>query len=214
MMQVRLIILLGLGIIGLFAGCHSSGPPRAHTKLDASAWTLRHAFNTDSGRVRVLTLVSPTCGVCLRGAAAVQQRALASNAAAGLRAYVVWVPKLGATESDVPHATRLVQDPRATHYWDASGVTMTLFRSALGLSEDAWDVYLIYDAHAKWPEDSLPVPNYWMHQLGSKRNPRADGPWLDGRAFGQRVAQLANSGTPTDWTRSMRAIGKGNTRPG
>ena len=54
---------------------------------------------------------------------------LAQIADPRLRAYVVWVPKVGAQESNVPEATRLVPDRRARHYWDGAGI---LLRSSKG----------------------------------------------------------------------------------
>lgn len=38
-------------------------------------------------------------------------------------------PKVGAQESNVPEATRLVPDRRARHYWDGAGI---LLRSSKG----------------------------------------------------------------------------------
>ena len=63
-------------------------------------------------------------------------------------------------------ATRVVPDARALHYWDGTGVTMRQWRQVLGVNEDAWDVYLLYDRSAKWTGDLPPKPRFWMHQLG------------------------------------------------
>ena len=54
-----------------------------------------------------------------------------------LRAFVVWVPKVGAEESNVSDATRLVPDARARHYWDGSGGLLRAYRPPLGLQQDA-----------------------------------------------------------------------------
>ena len=99
------------------------------------------------------------------------------------------MPELGATEADVPVATRLVPDSRATHYWDATGGLMRGFGGVLELSEDAWDVFLIYGPEARWTEADPPKPRFWMHQLGSRDEPRAAAPYLDPEVF----ADSANS---------------------
>ena len=90
----------------------------------------------------------------------------------------------------MPVATRLVPDVRATHYWDSTGVTMRDYRAVLGLPEDAWDVYLVYGPDARWGGELPPKPIYWMHQLGSPREPRVDGPYLDPAVFAARVRSL------------------------
>lgn len=77
------------------------------------------------------------------------------------------MPKKGATEKDVGVATRIVPDFRALHYWDGSGATMQQWRQVLGMNDDAWDMYFLYDRSAKWTGDSPPNPLFWMHQLGS-----------------------------------------------
>jgi hypothetical protein len=56
----------------------------------------------------------------LRGATDMQ-RVLADQHDPRLRAYIVWVPKLGAREGNVAEATRTVEDQRASHYWDGAG---------------------------------------------------------------------------------------------
>ena len=79
---------------------------------------------------------------------------------------MVWVPKKGASEQDVGVATRYVPDTRALHFWDGAGVTMQQWRETLGIGEDAWDMYFLYDRSAKWTGPLPPVPRFWMHQLG------------------------------------------------
>jgi hypothetical protein len=80
---------------------------------------------------------------------------------------VVWVPKKGATEKNVGVATRIIPDPRAAHFWDGTGATMRQWREVIGMQEDAWDMYFLYDRSAKWTGDLPPKPRFWMHQLGS-----------------------------------------------
>ena len=93
------------------------------------------------------------------------------------------MPKKGGTEKDVGVATRVVPDIRASHYWDGSGVTMQQWRQVMGMTEDAWDVYFLYDRSAKWRGDLPPKPIFWMHQLGglSKDN------YLDPEVFAAKT---------------------------
>lgn len=42
------------------AGCQPSGPDRPHSALGADLSGLQAAFNSDSGKVRVIMLASPT----------------------------------------------------------------------------------------------------------------------------------------------------------
>ena len=44
----------------ILAGCRGKGQAVAHERLDPTASALRNAFNADTGKVRVLMLVSPT----------------------------------------------------------------------------------------------------------------------------------------------------------
>lgn len=103
-----------------------------------------------------------------------------------LRTFVVWVPKTGGEEKDVGVATRIVSDPRALHYWDGQGLTMRAFQGPLGLSEDAWDVYLLYGPNARWEGEVPPTPDFWMHQLGGV----TVGPYLDPDVFAQHANAL------------------------
>jgi hypothetical protein len=86
----------------------------------------------------------------------------------------VWVPKRQGHESDVSLATRFVLDPRATHYWDASGLLVHGYDPVLGLGQDAWDVYLLYGPTARWDGPTPPRPDFWMHQINTAAGPRLD----------------------------------------
>jgi hypothetical protein len=110
-----------------------------------------------------------------------------------LRVYMVWVPKLRGLERDVPSATIQIPEPRALHFWDAPSVLVRGYRETLSLSEDAWDVFLLYGREARWEGERPPEPAYWAHQLGSRNRPRVTGPWLDGSVFFEKTISLAGS---------------------
>ena len=104
-----------------------------------------------------------------------------------LREYVVWVPILGSTSSDVPAATRLVDDPRARHFWDRDGAVAIPLGLRLDLRIPAWDVYLLYGPDARWDERQPPAPLFWMHQLSSHAGVPPGTPRLDAGEFSKRV---------------------------
>ncbi len=47
------------------AACNRAGTERSYAVVGDSVATVRAAFNADAGKVRVLMVVSPTCGACL-----------------------------------------------------------------------------------------------------------------------------------------------------
>jgi len=108
-----------------------------------------------------------------------------------LKAFVVWVPMSRGMERDVPQATLEVSDARAEHFWDEDGQLVKEDRDVLKMNEPAWDIYLLYGPDARWVDDRPPVPLYWMHQLGSKRRPRAPAPFWDPGTFLQRARDAA-----------------------
>ena len=76
-------------------------------------------------------------------------------------------------ERDVPNATRNVSDARARHYWDGTGQLIAGYRDVLrGYMEPVWDTYVLYGKDAKWETARPPAPAYWMHQLGTAKQPR------------------------------------------
>lgn len=106
-----------------------------------------------------------------------------------IRVYVVWVPMFRGRERDVPRATREILDSRASHYWDGDSVLGKGYRETLRLSEDAWDIFLLYGPEARWEGQEPPQPVFWMHQLGSRRRPRVQGPYLDAAVFLERTRE-------------------------
>ena len=109
-----------------------------------------------------------------------------------LRVYAVWVPMLSGQEKDVPVATRLMPDGRTTHYWDEGGTLVRAYTQALSLAEDAWDIYFLYGPDARWEAEAPPKPHFWMHQLGSRDQPRVAGPYLDAAVFADSARLLLN----------------------
>jgi hypothetical protein len=109
---------------------------------------------------------------------------------------VVWVPKLFGEASDVPTATRFVPDPRAQHFWDDSAVLVHQYDTALGLGQDAWDVYMIYGPQARWDGALPPPPDFWMHQLHLPARPGASGSFLNAQVFAAHADSALQTRTP------------------
>jgi hypothetical protein len=179
------LALLGVLGVGVASVRGIPGQTRPHQLVGAHAQRLQNAFNADAGTVRVLALVSPTCGNCLRGAADLQQHIFAAIGDGRLRGYIVWVPKLDGREANVSEATHTVADSRAGHYWDANGYLVHAYDAVLGLHQDAWDVYLLYGPNAHWDGPNPPVPSYWMTQLSG-----APGPTLDPTTLADHIRGL------------------------
>ena len=104
-----------------------------------------------------------------------------------VRVYVVWVPMNRGLERDIANATKEIPDSRARHYWDGDKQLVNGYQTLLKMSEPAWDTFVLYGPGTKWEAEAPPAPAYWMHQLGSARNPRVNGPYWDARVFAERV---------------------------
>lgn len=111
-----------------------------------------------------------------------------------LSGFTVWVPKVGGASKDVPEATRVAQDGRLQHYWDEGGGLMAQYTATLNLSEDAWDIYMIYKPGVRWEGVEPPAPDFWMHQLGSSEKPRVKGPFFSKDTFSQEARNRLSQG--------------------
>lgn len=136
---------------------------------------LAEVFNRDQGTVRLVALLSPSCGYCIKGYR-YMRKILDEVDDERLRMYVVWEPMLsGDSKKLAARMSRKTDDPRMAYQaWDAERVTGETWKEALGLEGVAWDVYFLYDTDASWPYDVPTDPDYWQHQGASRQ---AD--WLD-----------------------------------
>jgi hypothetical protein len=183
---------LALLVLASLSAC--APPPTPFVALDGGLDPLRTAFNADAGQTRVVMLVSPTCDVCLRGASAVYATLLAREPDPRLRPFIVWVPKLRGKSTDIAGAATIVPDARLQHFWDGGSVLMNAYQQVLGLSEDAWDVYLVYGPETRWEGDVPPTPRFWMHQLGTKARPRVRGVYLEPAVFARDTLAILKAG--------------------
>lgn len=125
-----------------------------------------------------------------------QNKVLELESSGRIKVYLAWVPRFRGMERDVPKATGTMADARVSHYWDGDSQLVKGYTRTLGLPEDAWDIFLLYGPDARWDGADPPAPEYWMHQLGSARNPRVAGPYLDAAVFLQKTRELLSRAMP------------------
>jgi hypothetical protein len=172
---------------------------KPYVVLDKSLRQLRADFNSNVGKVRLLYIVGPTCGICLRGLSDLQESLYSKKGNdPHMITYVVHVPTLGAREVNVAPASRLISNAYTTQYWEETGITGKLMEESLGLTHRyIWDFYAIYGPKAVWSDERPPVPDFYQHQLqGLPPDKR-----LQADAFAAKVseflAQAAVSGKPS-----------------
>lgn len=98
---------------------------------------------------------------------------------------MVWTPELGAEETHVSGASRLIDDARVTHYWDPGQLAGSAFQDLLGTPAPAWDVWMLFGPDANWG-DRAPPPDWWEHQLGGLPSERR----LDFDRFAEKALGL------------------------
>ena len=131
-------------------------------QLDA----LRTAFNNASNQVRVVSLLSPTCGECQKGQRVVQSVFTKYPNDARLRGFVVWLPMLASdSESAAGAQAGSFVDARVAQQWDGERRSGKTVAKTLRLKGNAWDVYLLYAPGVTWTGEAPPAPTFWMHQL-------------------------------------------------
>jgi copper chaperone len=131
-------------------------------RLDA----LRTAFNNASNQVRVVALLSPTCGDCQKGQRVVQSVFTKYPNDTRLRGFVVWLPMLASDSENAADAQAgSFVDARVAQQWDGDRMSGKLVAKTLSLKGNAWDVYLLYAPGVKWTGETPPAPTFWMHQL-------------------------------------------------
>ena len=127
---------------------------------------LREAFNKASHRVRVVSLLSPTCGHCQNGQRVVEAVFSKYRNDERLRGFVIWLPILpNDDEAAAAAQAGAFVDRRLIQQWDRDRASGRLVAKTLNLKGNAWDVYMLYAPGVKWTGDTPPAPTFWMHQL-------------------------------------------------
>ena len=128
---------------------------------------LKDDFNASEGRARLVFLSGPTCGICLRGMADLNDEFIAaSQNDERLETFVVHVPTMGAKEHHAVDSMPLLDGPRVHHYWEESGIIGQHYTEVMDVGMYVWDFWAIYGPDAVWDGTLPPVPDYYEHQLG------------------------------------------------
>ncbi len=164
----------------------TAGAPAAakYVVMDDSLTELKDDFNSRVDQVRFIFLVGPTCGICLRGMADLNDAFIeAMQGDARFHVFVVHVPALGAKEEHVAQAIPLLDGPNVTHYWEDSGIIGMHYHDLFEVRAYVWDTWSIYRPGVTWDQTLPPMPDYWEHQLtGAGEVFTADGE-LDAERF-------------------------------
>jgi hypothetical protein len=182
-MRKTLLITVTAFLFNLLA-CTRLNSERPYKMIGGSPTAVQAAFNADVGKVRVLMLVSPTCGACLLGASQVSEQLVKLERGKNAGIYVVWVPRLNGLERNVPAASRVVAAAWAQQYWDGSDLLGRQYKQVLGWNNNAWDVYMLYGPQVQWKGNLPPTPGFFMHQTDEK------GLQLDASVFGSKLKKL------------------------
>lgn len=169
--RTALITLVGAGLVSacgeIIDRQATGGEPVEVTVLDDSLSALKSAFNAAQGDVRLLFIVGPSCGPCLRGLVDMNDSLGASLLSNDhLKVFVVHVPALSAEQHHAERAAQLLHGSSVAHYWDPSGRSGDVLQQALQIPDYAWDVWLTYGPESTWEADAPPAPATWRHQLG------------------------------------------------
>ncbi|MBI4462076.1 MAG: hypothetical protein HY653_04140 [Acidobacteria bacterium] len=104
---------------------------------------------------------------------------------------MVWLPAISRMDAEEleRQARRVAQriaDRRVSHFLDVDAALGELYPEIINLPRGdlAWDVYLVFGREARW-EESLPHPDYWMHQLA-----RPSDTYLEGEKLARVVMDL------------------------
>lgn len=170
----------------------SSRHNTSYDVLASDLKTLKHDFNSHAGSVRVIYIVSATCPECLHGMAVLAKALRAERGNPGLRTYIVYVPALGAAAKDIQPTVGLMPGNYVHRYWDPHGVAGHDFENILGITQFAWDVYMIYGPNQTWSTDLPPKPRFWMHQLNGLSRER----FLNADVFADQVQRMLAHARP------------------
>jgi hypothetical protein len=165
---------LGLALVGCGGAENSNGnsahdnAPQSLVVMGDDLQQLKDDFNANAGRVRLVFLNGPTCGICLRGMADLNDEFLAASQGDDrMVTLVVHVPTMGAKEHHAGDSMPLLDGPRIHHYWEESGIIGQHYSEVMDVDMYVWDFWAIYGPEAVWEGTLPPVPDYYEHQLGT-----------------------------------------------
>ena len=190
MSKSSISLIVGTALVALMplAASPADAPQKSYVVLDKSLSRLRADFNANTGKVRMLYIVGPTCGICLRGMSDLQETVYSKKGDdPRMVTFVVHVPTLGAHEANVAPASRLITNRHTTHYWEETGITGKLMQQVIGVDKYVWDFWTIYGPNAVWSDERLPpTPDFWQHQLDGLPTAKK----LDASVFAAKVDEF------------------------
>jgi len=163
----RLLLLLTMSALAACTDSPTADTDKAYVVLDENLTQLRDDFNAHRGEVRLVFLIGPTCAICLRGMADLNDEFIAAaQNDPRMFTLAVHLPTLGAEEKHVAPSMPLLDGPRVRHYWNESGILGKRYQEVLDIDFYAWDIWMTYGPEAHWDGVLPPEPDFWMHQLG------------------------------------------------
>ncbi len=152
----------------------SGAPPAYLEDFDLEGFEdLSAAFNGEAGDVRLVALLSASCGYCIKGFR-YMRKLLEEIPDPRLKMLVVWEPMLsGDTRELSLKMAKKARDPRMVYQaWDNDQTTGNTFTALLSAEDTgwqagdspAWDVYFVYEGDVTWEASRPTVPTYWQHQ--------------------------------------------------
>jgi len=169
MLKSSISLMAGTVLLALMplAALAADAPQKPYVVLDKSLSQLRADFNASVGKVRMLYIVGPTCGICLRGMSDLQETVYSKKGDdPRMVTFVIHVPTLGAHEGNVVPASRLITNRYTTHYWEETGIIGKLMEQVMGTDKYVWDFWAIYEPTVAWSDERLmPAPTFYQHQL-------------------------------------------------
>lgn len=158
------------------------------------AKALQFALNSAIEKARVLMLVAPTCGTCLRGASELNQQVLNTVGVPQVSSYIIWTPQSHPSSAlDAPETIPKAVEQPVYHFWDSDRHLLRVFLSVLGLTQHHQDIYMLYEPGALWLGPLPPAPTYWMRRLDADTGPQPAGTRFDAGDFATHLAHSLNS---------------------
>lgn len=163
----NVLLALLMAPIHVFTGVGLQGPSPGVTSVSPDGREFIGVFNAASDRTRLVTVFSPTCGRCLKGAADIQN-ILRKEDGARIKVMVLWAPILRSdSRGAAQQATAYLRDPRAEHFWDVWNFGWQHYTERFRYPKDstAWDIFVLYRPHLAWHKSS-PEPTVWLQDRG------------------------------------------------
>ncbi len=101
-----LAVLVAVGLVSYRAWPRRAPPGQRALETLSALDRIRTAFNEARGEYRVVALFSPTCAVCVDGAAGLGQLLQGTAPSSPVRAFIVWMPVIG-TDIAAPTSAKL-----------------------------------------------------------------------------------------------------------